>query len=179
MLFTDPAVVAEFETELADVSSRINRLEARRLFLLRKLELARVARRDGARSMPEWVAERLDVSSATASRMVTTAGALIRNPELAEQLQSGSMTSDRALATAQLAATDAPKEVVARSKALDLAGVARLTHRYRRVRSRDEQQVSANRYFAMQPALDGSSWRGWFELPASRRVPPAAVRRLL
>jgi hypothetical protein len=165
MLFTDPELVTRFEAELAEVRSRINEMESRQAFLVNKLERAGVARRDGARTMGEWVATRLDVSAGTATRLVKAANVLPRHRWLWELVAAGSMTLERALATVELAGSDAPDGVVERSLELDLPSVGRLTHRYRRVRSTDEREIFAERYLVMQPSLDRSRWRGWFELP--------------
>lgn len=166
MLFTDPALVTDFEAEIAELNAGVAKLQARQLVILNQLERSQVQRRDGARNMIEWTATNLDVNNSTAREMVTAANRLGRqDPWLFEQMQEGTITLDRAMATLRLARTDAPATVVDRSLELDLAAVSRLTHKYRRIRPSDDLQTFADRYFVIQPSLDESRWRGWFELP--------------
>ncbi len=167
MLFTDPDLVQDFEAELAELNAKIAKLQARQLVILNQLERSQVPRRDGARNMTEWTATSLDVGHATAREMVAAANRIGReDPWLFEQLQEGKVTLDRAMATLRLSATDAPATIVDRSFDLDLAAVSRLTHKYRRIQTTDEQKTFGDRYFVMQPSLDESRWRGWFELPS-------------
>ena len=49
---------------------------------------------------------------------------------------------------------------------MDLAGVDRLAGRQRHVTRGDEQQVFADRYVSIQPALDEASWHLTGRLPA-------------
>lgn len=166
MLFTDPNLVQGFQTELAEINAETARLQARQLVILNQLERANVAARDGARSMVEWTANNLDVATTTARELVTAANRIGReDPWLFEQMEAGDVTLDRAMATVRLASTEAPAMVVDRSLEMDLGAVARLTHKYRRVRRSDEREASADRHLVIQPSLDQSRWRGWFELP--------------
>jgi hypothetical protein len=166
MLFTDPTLVDEFEIELAEINAQTARLQARQLVILHQLERAQVHHGDGARNMIEWTATALDVTNSTARELVAAANRMGReDPWLFEQMQEGKVALDRAVATLRLSCTDAPASVVDRSLDLDLSAVSRLTHKYRRIQSSDERQTFADRYFAMQPSLDESRWRGWFELP--------------
>ena len=167
MLFTDPDLVTDFTTELAENNVAIARLQARQLTLLNQLQRAGVAGQTGARTMVEWVATTLDVSPPTARSLVYAANRMWRTyPRLYEQLETGEITFDRAMATLALLGADAPMGVVDSSLSLDLAAVGRLTDQYRRISHKDEQQTFADRFFSIQPTLDNSRWRGSFELPA-------------
>jgi hypothetical protein len=165
MLFADTSLVEEFEAELAEANTQISKLQARQLVILNQLERARIPQRDGARTMAEWTATTLDITAGTAKELVAAANRLGHDPWLFEQMEAGEVTLERAMATLRLAAADAPNSVVDRSFNLDLASVSRLTHKYRHIRRSDERQVFNDRHFVIQPSLDESRWRGWFELP--------------
>ena len=168
MLFTDQSLVADFKAELAETSSEMSRIQARRLVLINQLQRAGVAGKEGARSMVDWAASTLDITHASAQRLVTAANRLYReDPYLFEQLESGEITFDRAMAALELTGAGAPERVVDKSFELDLTAVNRLTHQYRRISRKDEQQAFADRYFTIQPTLDNSRWTGRFELPAA------------
>jgi hypothetical protein len=167
MLFIDPNLVADFTAELAENNAEMARLEARRLFLIKKLYRAGVARADGARSMVDWVATKLDVSHTHAQQLVDAAERMYRvDPFLFEQLESGAITFDRATTTLRLIGAGAPESVVDKSFSLDLTAVNRQISQYRRISRKDEQQAFADRHLTIQPNLDNSTWRGSFELPA-------------
>ena len=168
MLFTDPDVVVDFRAELAENNADIARLQARQLTLLNQLHRAGVAQADGARSMIDWTAATLDVNHNNAQQMVDAANRMYRtDPHLYRQFEAGDITFDRAIATLNLIGTQAPTAVIERSLHIDLTAVNRLTHQYRRITRKDEQQAFCDRYFTIQPNLDNTQWRGSFELPAT------------
>ncbi|MCP4308454.1 MAG: DUF222 domain-containing protein, partial [bacterium] len=139
----------------------------RQLVLINQLHRAGVARENGARSMVDWVASTMDISHSAAKQLVDAANRMYRtDPFLFEQLESGEITFDRAMAALQLMAADAPEGVVDKSFELDLTAVNRLTNQYRRISRKDEQQTFSDRHFTIQPSLDESRWSGHFELPA-------------
>jgi len=159
-------MVEEFKQELTETNKQVAQLQARQLFLINKLDRAGVATTDGARTMIEWTATTLDTTTGTARDLVTTANHIYRrDPILFEDMQAGEVTLDRAIATLRLAATKAPNTVIDRSFDLDLTAVNRLTHHQRRICRKDEQQTFQDRHLVIQPSLDQSRWRGWFELP--------------
>ncbi|MGA9596958.1 MAG: DUF222 domain-containing protein [Acidimicrobiia bacterium] len=167
MLFTDPDLVTDFKTELAENSAEIARLEARRLTLLNQLQRAGAAEAGGARTMVDWTATTLDVTHRHAQQLVAAANNLCRkDPYLFEQLEDGEISFDRAMTTLTLMGADAPMGVVDLSLDLDLAAVNRLINQYRRITHKDEQQAFNDRHFSIQPTLDNSMWRGSLELPA-------------
>ncbi|MEA2000507.1 MAG: DUF222 domain-containing protein [Actinomycetota bacterium] len=167
MLFTDQSLVADFKAELAETSSEMSRLQARRLVLINQLQRAGVAGQDGARSMVDWTASALDIPHTAAQQLVDAANRMYRtDPYLFEQLKAGEITFDRAMAALRLMGAGAPDLVVDKSFDLDLTTVNRLTHQHRRISRKDEQQAFTDRYFTIQPTLDNSRWTGHFELPA-------------
>ncbi len=167
MLFTDPTLVSDFKAELAESSTNVSQLQARQLVIINQLQRAGVAGEDGARSMVDWTASTMDISHHTAKQLVDAANRMHReDPHLFEEFEAGDITFDRATATMRLLGTNAPESVVDKSFELDLAGVNRLTHQYRRISRKDEQQTFSDRHFVIQPSLDESRWSGHFELPA-------------
>lgn len=142
-------------------------MQARLLVILNQLQRAGVAGEDGAGSMVDWAATTLDISHGAARQLVDAANRMYRtDPVLVEELESGEITLDRAMATMRLMGADAPATVVDKSLELDLTAVNRLVHQYRRICRKDEQQTFADRHFVIQPSLDESRWTGHFELPA-------------
>ncbi len=77
------------------------------------------------------------------------------------------MSFDRTIATAQLACRGVSEETLQRSLWLDIAGIGRLAARYRRITPDSERDVFTNRFVAMQPSLDRTSYRLWGQLPAA------------
>lgn len=167
MLFSDPTLVTDFKAELAETSNKVSQLQARQLVIINQLQRAGVAGEHGARSMVDWAASTMDINHSAAAQLVDAANRMYReDPYLFEELESGDITLDRAMATMRLAGADAPESVVDKSFELDLTAVNRLIHQYRRISRKDEQQTFNDRHFVIQPSLDDSRWTGHFELPA-------------
>jgi len=166
MLTAAAPTVDALEAELTDLEALIARARARQADLLHRLETAAVAAMDGARSMVEWTAARLDVTHSTARRLLQASRQLPEHPAIDAQIEAGEMTFDRAVETLRLAAAGASPAAVEGSAGLDLDGVRRLTARHRRMTAADERHVFSDRHLATQVSLDGSAGRFWGELPA-------------
>lgn len=139
MLFSDPTLVSDFKAELAETSNKVSQLQAGQLVIINQLQRAGVA---GARSMVDGTASTTDVSHHAVKQLVDAANQMYReDPYLFDELEAGDITFDRAMATMRLLAADAPETVVDKSFELDLTGVNRLTHQYRRISRKDEQQT--------------------------------------
>ncbi len=110
---------------------------------------------DGCRSLNEWVASRMDVSSETAAGIVCTARIAEAQPELEEALYAGRLTWDRAVAIAPLLDEYGIDELAG----YDLAGIRRLCAWRRRLAGSAERQGFADQYVAVQPSLDESMRR--------------------
>ncbi|MGH8911540.1 MAG: hypothetical protein ACRDVD_03435 [Acidimicrobiia bacterium] len=100
---------------------------------------------DGARSLPEWVSARIDITHEHATELVQ----LSRTEDL-DALESGSRTVDRVLARQRLASAGATADTMAFSDQLDLAGIRRLAARHRRVDRGDEQAAFERRHRSTQ-----------------------------
>lgn len=154
------------EQALIEAELAIGRLRSIQARALGALDQAQVARMDGARSLSEWVAARLDVTSATARGLAEAARQLPEHPDTQRRLAAGEVSFDRAVATARLAASGASENLLAESAGFDLAGVQRLAARRHRTDRADERATFRDRYLVIQPTLDEGTWRLWGELPA-------------
>ncbi len=173
------ATITDMASELVDVEAQIARLRARQVVLVGELDRAQAPQSDGSRSMVEWVQSNIDVDADTARHLVFAARRIAHHRHLALRLAEGRCTFPRAVAALDYAEAGASDGDVHSSFDLDLAGVARLTARRRRVTPIDEQRSFTERYFTMQPTLDESSWRLWGRLPAvmGRTLETAICRR--
>jgi hypothetical protein len=86
---------------LADEAER-SRLAAKDLAILEELDARQVATADGCRSLSEWTASRLDVSSETAKSLVRTMRRTSYRPDLREGLASGEVGFDRVEALSRI-----------------------------------------------------------------------------
>ncbi len=154
MFQTATTSIDQRERELLACERIIGKVLARELELLRSLDSDQVVQLDGSRSMADWVAARLDVSTDTARSLTRAARTLADQPEISSDLAAGSVSFDRAVATGRLVAAGATDEQVAASYGFDLNGVARITARHRRMTRVSEQAAYRDRYLAMQPSLD-------------------------
>jgi hypothetical protein len=165
-MFTTAATsIDQREQELVACERVIGRLRARQLELLRSLDADQVTQLDGSRTMADWTAARLDVTSDTARSLVRAAKTFTDRPDMEGLLAKGEITFDRAVATAKLAASGASEELVGASAGYDLSGVVRLAARHRRLTPVSEREAFSERHVAIQPNLDLSQVRGWFTLP--------------
>jgi len=133
----------------------IARLRAVQLVDLAVLDTAQIATADGARSLSEWVAGRLDVSPDTAKSLVRTMRRLQDRPDLADRLAAGETTFDRIEAVSRI------PEDVGLLEYTDVAGVHRQAAQRIRITTQDEVRSANHRYLVMQPNLDETSWKMW------------------
>lgn len=145
--------------ELRELETQISELRLRQAVIVNELDKVNTAGADGHRSMPDWVSSWLDVEHAGASELVSAARLIGKYRPINLRLAEGRITFDRALATMRLAEVGADEATVLHSESLDLAGVRRLTAMQRRVGRRDEREVAADRFLAVQPTLDESAYR--------------------
>ena len=162
----DTRSIDSLETELIQCEALVASLRARQGALLRGLDVAQVCAVDGARTLVDWTASRLDIEHDAARRLVGTARALPEHDELASALEAGEMTMDRVAATIKLIASGASSAAVDASLGLDLAGVRRLTANHKRMTRTDEREVFRERYWASQHSLDQGRGRFWGEMTA-------------
>ena len=150
------------EQELVRLERHIGRVRARQMILLAELDRGQVALADGCRSMVEWTAGRLDVAPETASALIRTS----RTADIAIQgaLAAGDLTFDRAVELSRLSAAGISDPLTAKA-GIDITRLRSEYSRTHRLSRHCEIDVFCDRYVAMQPNLDRSSWRLWGELP--------------
>ena len=168
-MFESNIPVDSLEQRLLTDEAEISRRRFHQAQTLRLLEAAQVPSMDGSRSMTEWVASRLDVGPDTARHLLRLSRGMERT-ETASELASGMISFERAAAEARLSELGASPETVTNSRGLDLSGLWRLVARHRRISRAEEQKTFSDRYLALQPNLDQSSWRLWGQLPGTDGV---------
>ena len=151
------------ETELLTCEAAIGRLRVHQAELLRELREIEIHHVDGARSMKDWTAARLDISHDTARALLTAARA--------EQLLDD-VSFDRAVATARLVAAGGDDEAVEWSRRFDIARVRRLTGHYRRITRVSEQEAHDSQHLRVYGNFDKSMYHtsGAFEALGGRTV---------
>jgi len=105
------------------------------------------------------VAGRLDITHQLAADLVAASRTISDSWE--DELESGEVSFDRAVATCRLAATGASDSMIDASRGFDLVGVARLTAQQRRLSPADEQEVFDTRHAAVQLSLDQTAANIW------------------
>jgi hypothetical protein len=153
------------EQQLIELESLKARICARQISLLREADSRQTPLGDGCRSLQEWTAGRLDVAPETAKALVAACRMLETVPTLEETLETGGGSFDRIVATARLVAAGATPERIDQSAGLDISGIRKLTAMHRRMTPATEQQTFSDRFVAMQPTLDRTSYRLWGQLP--------------
>jgi hypothetical protein len=162
---TSETTIDRLEHMLIGDEAQIARLRARQIAALQALDRAQVPMIDGSRNLAEWAAARIDLTPETARTLTQTARRLVDQPDLAAELREGGVSFDRVAEESRLTATGASPDLVARSRAWDLAGLRRVTARHQRITHRDEQQAFADRSIMIQPTLDQTFYKIWGGLP--------------
>jgi hypothetical protein len=141
----------------------IRHLRARQLALINALDESQVTMMDGARTMTDWVAARLDAAPEEAARLTKAARLVAQHQDFAIPLAEGAMSLDRAIETARLANAGASEELIRNSHGFDIAGVRRLTAARTRMTPKLERDAQSDRRFVRQPTLDhtGSRYHGF------------------
>ncbi|MEN8233982.1 MAG: DUF222 domain-containing protein, partial [Actinomycetota bacterium] len=83
------------------VEASIAQGRALQMGIIRELDRRQIHTGDGCRSMVEWVTGRLDISSDTAKKLVSTAKRLETLPTVTAAAQEGTVTFDRTWAVAK------------------------------------------------------------------------------
>ncbi len=131
----------------------IARLRALQMQALGLLDEAQVATADGARTLSEWVARRLDVSRDTARSLVRTMRRTEHRPELRAAMDDGDATFDRVEAASKVLHPTGDSLL----NHLDIFGVHREAARQARITSGVESKNHLDQFLLFQPTLD-QSW---------------------
>lgn len=172
------STIDQLEQTLVEGELMIGAIRAAQATALVALAESRIDKVDGAKTLEEWVAARLDVAGDTAWALVEAARLFAEHVSSARRLAAAEVTFDRARATAKLAASGALERLLEASRGYDLSSVARLTARHRRLSRSCEHASFRDRYLTIQPSLDDASWKLFGQLPATDgRVIEAALDR--
>jgi len=139
------------ETDLIAIEGMIGRLRMRQVEILKTLGQMEIHHVDGARSMHDWTAAKLDVSHDTSRALMTATKAA----GLAAVLDEDA-SFDRAVATARLVTAGADEETLEWSKRIDIAGVRRLVSRRRRITPVSEREAHEQRHVMVRANSDES-----------------------
>jgi hypothetical protein len=149
----------EREARFVESARLISQLQAGLIEDLDWFDTAQAFTADGARSLSEWVAQKLDVSADTARGLVRTMRRTQNKPHLREALAAGMVSFDRAEALSRI---EDEKDLL---QHLDIAGVYRTAADRVEITTEDEIRSAEDQYLIMQPSLDESWWqiRGGFD----------------
>ncbi len=153
------ADVDDARSDLVRIEGQIAELRAEQIRILAWLDARKVARVEKARSMEEWTAATLDVTPATARDLVSVARSEDEVPAVRDDLSSGAITFDRAVATGALVAAGGTEHDVAESRDRDLVGVRRRTAQLKRVTRVDEEELMRQRHLSITPTLGNTAWK--------------------
>ncbi|MEN8234021.1 MAG: DUF222 domain-containing protein, partial [Actinomycetota bacterium] len=98
---TETLTTDAIEQQLLNGEAAIARIRAAQMMLIGEMDRRQTHTADGCRSMVEWVTGRLDISSDTARKLVTTAKRLEALPTVTAAAQEGTVTFDRTWAIAR------------------------------------------------------------------------------
>lgn len=163
MFNTIDVPIDTLEQAFYQAEAGIRHLRARQLALINALDERQVALMDGARTMTDWVAARIDGAPEEAARLTKAARLIADHGDLATSLAGGTMSLDRAIETARLDNAGASPELIRDSFGFDIAGVRRLTAARTRMTPKTEREAQSGRRFVRQPTLDhtGSRYHGF------------------
>jgi hypothetical protein len=159
LLWSSTWTLDEMHAEFAECEAQISELRNRQAVIVNELDRANIAAVAGHRSIPEYLAARFDLSRAAAGELGFAGRRYRRYPTIQQRCARQELSFGRTVAMMRLADAGADHDTLTSSESLDLGGVARLTARLRRVSRLDEHQVFTERFVAIQPTLDESSWR--------------------
>lgn len=146
----------QLEQRLAHAEEVVSRARAVQLEVLEELDRRQVATGDGARSLSEWLAARIDLGHDTAKNLVRTMRRTAEQPELRRHLSRG-VSFDRIEALSRLRDRD-EGDLLLWS---DVEGVHREAAKQLRIDSDAQARSEADRFLVMQPSLDESWWKLW------------------
>jgi hypothetical protein len=157
---TDPTGLTtdQLETRLIELETMVGHIRRLQAGLISEADRRQLPLADGARTLIDWVAARLDVTHPTARRLVTLTHTSVEGQGL---------SFDRTVALTRLAQTTGRPVDVDDYAGYDLAGLYRQVAHHRHLTPIDEQDAVRDRFVAIQPNLDQSCWRLWGQLPGT------------
>ena len=155
----------DIEQELVACESAVSRFRARQAQLLVEAGRRQVPRTDGCRTLSEWAVRRMDVSTETARRLVSTGRRLEQLPYLTKTLAAGEVGFERAEQVSKVATPEDEIDVLDDSRRWDLPGLVRQVGLRRRVSRTTEQQTARDQSLMFRHGPDGSPSQVWGQLP--------------
>ncbi len=147
----------QVESAIREEEAAIARARARQIAWIRLADAMQLPSADGSRSMREWLAGRLDISSERARKLAATARRLEDSAELSQALAKGDITFDRAEAASRI-----PVELqTPQLRGLDINGLRRVAARHRQMTRADDHDAHKSQHLQLQPNLDESGWQVW------------------
>ena len=150
----DPMLVAE--NNLTESQREIDRLRGRQLGWLKMVIRQRGIVRDGYRSLVDWTASRLDIPHTVARDLAYLARRL--DDDTIDLMKRGHLPFDRTVSTQRLVQAGGRSADVAASADLDLAGVAKLATKFRKLSRGDERKAFDRQYVNLRVSEDGAAW---------------------
>ena len=146
----------QLDSVLEQIRTAESRLKAVQMRVLREVDHRQVPLGDGMRTLEDWIVGRLDVTPTTARKLATVART--DSADLDGLLADG-VSFDRVAELAAAGETDPHLE-------LDLPGLRSELARRAPITALDERSSFDDRFVAIQPTLDESTWSLWGKLPA-------------
>lgn len=149
--------VDAIEQILVESEREISRIRATQIAALQLVDEGQVATADGARTLSEWVARRLDMSIGSARSLVRTMRRTESKLHLRESLADGEATFDRIEAVSKASDTGTDPLL----SRFDISGVYREAARQARISAGAEEKTFLDQHLILQPSLDESWWKIW------------------
>jgi hypothetical protein len=150
----EKASTDQLEQCLLESEGVVSQARAMQVEILAELDSRQIVTGDGCRSLSDWVAARLDVSSDTAKTLVRTMRRTADRSDLRDALASG-VSFDRVEGLSRI------PEPVGLMEDVDVGGVLREAALRVRVTAEAETRNIEDRYMVLQPSLDESWWKFW------------------
>ncbi len=146
----------DLEQQLVAAEALVSSARSAQLEILEELDRRQVSTGEGSRSLAEWLAARLDLSTVTSRSLVQTMRRTADHHNLRSHLSEG-MSFDRVEALSKLPQRD-PEDLLYWT---DVNGVHRQAAKRAILTAETETRNSDDMFFVLQPNLDRSWWKTW------------------
>lgn len=163
LMFEDDPVAA-----LDEANAQAGAAQLRMLRSVREIAVSGAWRGDGARDLPHWLSMRFGISWWKTRKMVATAHALRRLPSIAEALESGRLSLDKALELCRFAHPDTEQGLLVWALAVSVTRVRQKADLHERHTRRQLEEAEADRSLGWWWVDDGRRLVLEGQLPASQ-----------
>ncbi len=146
----------QLDSLLESVRAAEAQLKAIQVRVVREVDRRQIPLGDGMRTLEDWMVGRLDITRSNAKRLATIARA---DSAVLDGLLTDGVSFDRVAELAETGETDPHHE-------LDLTGLRSMLARRTPISADDDQAAFDERFLAIQPTLDETSWALWGKLTA-------------